>query len=400
MKDQIQDFITRFGPRTAGSDAERKAQEYVANQMLQYTDRVSVEAFQAPLKAKFTKMKFCAMGFMLSLVVFWFSPFAALIISMVNTLVLVCDVMCNEGIADFLFAKQTSLNVTAVLEPQGEVKSTLIFSGHMDSTEECIWWYRLGKPGGPLTMISGLLIAFFPIYLLSHVIISAAIFQSDSMIKWLIVNNWIYLGFLAFSPITIIYFSFHGDRVVEGACDNLSGVILAKNIVTNFADKSNNGKSVLQNTRLRFISFGAEEKGLRGSTAYIKAHEAEVKNEHSFLINIDSVRLPEEINVITGEAMSFVKYDKALLAKTEEALRNKQIPYKTGKLPMGGTDAASFQLRGVPSLSIIGIGMKSLDPTYHTRLDTIDNVDQRALDNVFAGLVKLVETWDNTMAHG
>ncbi|MFM9500661.1 hypothetical protein ACKI1Q_44755, partial [Streptomyces galilaeus] len=81
------------------------------------------------------------------------------------------------------------MNVIATLEPQGEVRSTLIFSGHMDSTEECIWWYRLGKPAGPLTMMAGLLIAFFPLYLLSHVMVSAMAFEAESMIKFLIVNN-------------------------------------------------------------------------------------------------------------------------------------------------------------------------------------------------------------------
>jgi hypothetical protein len=80
MKDQIQDIIARFGPRAAGSEAERKAQEYIANDMLRYTDKVEVLPFRSYLTAKFGKMKGYALGYMISLVVFWFSPPIAMMI--------------------------------------------------------------------------------------------------------------------------------------------------------------------------------------------------------------------------------------------------------------------------------------------------------------------------------
>jgi aminopeptidase YwaD len=182
---------------------------------------------------------------------------------------------------------------------------------------------------------------------------------------------------------------------VEGACDNLSGIIISKNVVSAFADPNNKGKSILKNTRLRFISFGAEEKGLRGSTAYCEAHDRELRREDAHLINTDSIRLADQISIVTGEVMNFVTYSTVLIEKTGKAFQSKNIPYKKGKLPMGGTDAVPFQQDAIPSLSIIGMNMKSLDPTYHTRLDVIDNVDQKALDYVRDGLIELVKQWDN-----
>jgi hypothetical protein len=61
---------------------------------------------------------------------------------------------------------------------------------------------------------------------------------------------------------------------------------------------------------------------------------------------------------------------------------------------MGGTDAIPFQQKNIPSLSIIGMNMKKLDPTYHTRLDVIENVNQAALDNTKTALIELVNQWD------
>lgn len=392
MKEQIQDIISRFGPRPAGSEAELRAQSYIATQMKQLTDNVIVETFKAPLTAKFGKLKWYALSFNLSLIFFWFSPVAAFILSIICAIVLVCDLMRNDGIADFLFPLKTSVNVYATLEPQEEVTSTLIFSGHIDSTQECIWWYRLKTLGAKLTIAAGLIIASFPLFLLWY-IISTHLFEAVVNI-----NLGLYIAYVALSPITIIYYTFHGDIVVEGACDNLSGVIISKNVVTNFADPHNKGKSILKNTRLRFISFGAEEKGLRGSTAYCKTHITELKKENAHIVNTDSVRLPDKINIVSGEMMSFVKFDTTLINKIQAAFTSSLVPFKTGMLPMGGTDAIPFQKQNIPAVSIIGMDMKVLDPTYHTRLDTIDNVNQTALNHVKAGLTAFVKQWD-TVPH-
>ena len=390
MKDQIHDIIARYGPRPAGSDAEKNAQEYLASQMHQLTDDVKIEPFQAPLTAKFGKMKWYAGSYLLSLILFWISPISALILSLLCAIVLVCDLMRNDGIADFLFPLKTSYNVSATLEPQEEVRSTLIFSGHIDSTNECTWWYRLKEYGAHLTIACGLLIASLPIFMIWFVI-AAHFFQSTVDF-----NTWLYFGYVLLSPLTIIYFSFHGKIVVDGACDNLSGIIISKNVVSHFADPQRKGHSFLKHTRIRFVSFGSEEKGLRGSTAFSIAHLDELLKENAHILNTDSVRLPEEINIVTGELMSFVTFDKALVSKTENAFNSINVPYKKGSLPMGGTDAIPFQQKNIPSLSIIGMNMKSLDPTYHTRLDTIENVDQLALTRVRDGLIELVKQWDNS----
>jgi aminopeptidase YwaD len=392
MKDQIQDIITRFGPRLAGSQAERDAQEYIASGMKELTNDVQIETFQAPLKAKFGKMKWYAIGYMISLVLFLFSPVASLVVSLICGIVIVCDLMRNDGIADFLFPLETSRNVSATLEPQGNATSTLIFSGHIDSTQECTWWYKYKKYGAHMTIAAGLLIALFPVFVLWFVA-SGQIFPAEP--GAITVNILIYFLFVLLSPVTVIYFSFHGDIVVEGACDNLSGIIISRNVVSAFADPNNKGKSILKKTRIRFVSFGAEEKGLRGSTAYCKRHLKEMQEENACLLNSDSIRLAGEISIITGEMMSFVSFDEGLVNKTEKAFQAQNIFYKKGRLPMGGTDAIPFQQRGIPALSIIGMNMKSLDPTYHTRLDTIDNVEQEALDNVRDGLIELVKEWDS-----
>lgn len=182
---------------------------------------------------------------------------------------------------------------------------------------------------------------------------------------------------------------------VDGACDNLSGVAIAYEIFKKFADEKNRGKSVLQNTRLKFVSFGCEETGLTGSFNYVEQQKEILKTENTHLINIDSIRLPEEVIVIEQEMMSGTNYSTDLINRIQHSFKEKSIPLKTGKTPIGGTDGVPFNRAGIPAVSIIGLSMKKLDPTYHTRRDTIENLNPLALENTMNGLVQFVKNWDS-----
>ena len=48
---------------------------------------------------------------------------------------------------------------------------------------------------------------------------------------------------------------------------------------------------------------------------------------------------------------------------------------------MGATDGTSFSRQGIPVLSIIGIDTRDQDD-YHTRLDNLDNLDPKALEDL------------------
>ncbi len=56
----IQEIISRFGGRYFGSEQEKQAQQYTAEVMKKYCDKVDIEEFQSPLEAHFHSLKiFC-----------------------------------------------------------------------------------------------------------------------------------------------------------------------------------------------------------------------------------------------------------------------------------------------------------------------------------------------------
>ncbi|HRG90397.1 MAG TPA: M28 family peptidase, partial [Chitinophagales bacterium] len=135
--------------------------------------------------------------------------------------------------------------------------------------------------------------------------------------------------------------------------------------------------------------------GLTGSYHYVKMQLPELKEEKAHLVNIDSIRIPEEVCLIKRETMNGTVFDKSLLEKVQSSFKAKNLPIKTGSTPIGGTDGVFFVRAGIPAVSMIGLGMDKLDPTYHTRLDVVDNLSEVALNNVKTALIDFTEKWDS-----
>ncbi|HWB63976.1 MAG TPA: M28 family peptidase, partial [Chitinophagales bacterium] len=205
---------------------------------------------------------------------------------------------------------------------------------------------------------------------------------------------YIWLVFAILTPVTIVYWSMHAEEAVPGAQDNLSGIAIAFESVKNFADPANKGKSSLKNTRLKFVSFGSEEKGLCGSRAYAQTYKEELRKENAQLINIDSVRLVNEVAVVKRELMNGTLHTPLLVNGLLNSFKKLNLPCKTAMLPIGGTDGVSFARAGLPSVTIIGISSSNYDFTYHTRHDIVENIEPQALENVKNAIVDFVNRWD------
>lgn len=385
----ITEIIEKFGPRKAGSEAEKNAQLFIAERSRQYTNNVNFLEFDSYLDARFGKLKYYVVIFFLSLGLYWVSPIVAMALSAINVFFLVVDLMMYRDIlTNFPGKLQKSSNVEAVLDPKEEVKSTIVVAGHMDSTREYTWWFKLGELGVKLTVAAGVLMLLQFIFNLAVVIYGAIKGQP------LPYSNYIWAVLVAVSPVTIVYWSMHAEEAVPGAQDNLSGIAIAFETFKTFADPGNKGKSTLKNTRIRFVSFGSEEKGLCGSRAYAELKQNELKKENAYLVNIDSIRLVNEVAIVERELMNGTTHNAALIHGLKESFKKQGIPYKTAALPIGGTDAVSFARVGLPSVTIIGISSKNYDFTYHTRHDIVENIEPQSLENAKNGIVGFIQEWD------
>ena len=370
-------FIERFGPRKAGTEAETNAQLYLGDQLRAFCDHVVVEPFSASLRAKFGSLRFFTLAFVAALVIPYWSISLAVALALLNSVLYLFHFVLFHSVLDGLFRKRTSHNTIGTIEPILKAKRTLIFTGHMDSTPEFIWWYWLKNWGARSMIIAGLTWLTLPIYLLI-----------SWLMGWSVIGSTVWWIYVALAPLSLVFFFIHGKRVVDGAQDNLSGVAVAYEVIRQLAS------SQLQHTRIRFVSFGAEECGLKGSAAYAVRYREQLLQENAQVINLDGILDIDNMYVLEAETLPMQTHDKALVASLLEAFERNGLPKKPGTIPIGGTDATSFTARGIAATSIVGLPMGSLHPTYHTRLDVVECLNPATLDLMSTVLVDFARTMD------
>ncbi len=373
----IEDIIARFGGRYYGSRQEKDAQYYTAKILKKFSDKTEVQPFRSPLHAHFKSLRLFCTVYVVSLVLFKVNIYAAAVVGMLNTIFFMGHFVTYRHWLDFLFPKQTSYNVVADIEPLGMATSTIIVAGHMDSVKEFKWWYKLKHTGVVLSVIAGFLIPFLGLFCLA-----ASFFQPS------VITDIIWWFFVLATPVLIVYFDMHGDIVVDGALDNLTGVALAVEMAKVFSNTR------LNNTRVRIISFGAEEAGLRGSWAYAKANRQKLLDENALLLNLDTIKEKSELTVVTGELNTLVFFKNDLVERLEESFRFNNTAYKKILLNVGATDASAFHILGLPALAVIGMASEKLDPCYHTRLDNTQNLKPEGLLALREVLIHFIEEWD------
>ena len=377
MLSYIDDIITRFGGRYFGSNEEKQAQLYTADILRQYCDKVEVEEFQSALEAHFQSLKgFCTI-YLVVLILLKADVRVAGIVGILNTIFFLGHFVTYRHWLDFLFPKKPSWNVIGDIEPTGEVRDTLIVAGHIDSVKEFKWWYRYKQNGAVMTIVASFLISLLGLYSVLAIFIHA---------DWYGYGWWV---FALLSPLLIVLFDMHGDSVVHGASDNLTGVAMAVEMAKIYS------KERLKHTRLRIISFGAEEACLRGAWAYSRDHKEQLLKEKAFLFNLDTIKDLEHLTIGSSETNTLVFYKKENVKLVQDAFAAAGVPVKTLPLMVGASDASAFHINGIPAVCVIGMDSGKLDPTYHTRLDVIENINPLALEAMKKVLIQFITTWDN-----
>ncbi len=383
-------IIERFGPRSPGSDAERQAQDWVRQQFerLSGPNQVHVQKFRAAVTAKFVSLKFFVAVFAVAMSLAWFNLPLAATIALINTVLFLGHFVMYRDWLDPFFPKSDSSNITATLEPREHVRSTILIAGHVDSATEFGWWYRFGQTGIVMTVLAGFVIVLSGLYL------AVAAFLAPDLMALSSPGKLVWYLLVAASPTLITLWSIHGDRVVDGAIDNLSGLAVAWGTGRHFARPGSPGHSLLKHTRLKLVSFGSEECGLKGSRAYVKQFEQELRAEKAVLLNMESFKDDQFLTLLTGEAFTGARYPRELNDRLAAAMKKCGCTYTKNTLMVGATDATSFANRGLPATCVIGLSSDKLDPTYHTRLDNMEHLKTSGMDAMLRVLVAFIEAWD------
>jgi hypothetical protein len=174
---------------------------------------------------------------------------------------------------------------------------------------------------------------------------------------------------------------------VPGAADNLSGSALAV-AMCRFLVK--NPAYIPDGTEIRFISFGSEEAGLRGSRRYVKRHLDELQRLDARLLNFETVAHPE-ITILASDANGTVKNSPEMVKSVVAAAARAGVPYKVMPAFLGiANDSAPFSQAGLKATTLLPFKMpQQMVAFYHQKWDRPEILNQAPLLNV----LKLAFEW-------
>lgn len=376
----------RIGPRKPGSPEEYRAQQWFQKDMKNYCEETRIDEFTLHRQGFMGFIPFTVACGIASVFVNWFaSPIAALILCICAFVPLFFEFLMYKEFDDFLFPKQTSHNMIAVRKPKGEVKQRIVMVGHSDSQFECTLNYLIGGLQAKLFVeipaVVGLIVqtVFALVCIIAGKGGAAVNIQSA---------RWFFILFFVIScvfiPFEFAFLFFQSwTKSVPGASDNLSGCYVGMAVVKALDE----AKVRFENTEVVVICSGSEEAGLRGSKAYAKAHEKELKEIPTCVVALDTFRDLETMAVYHRDLSGTLQHHDGTKVLVHDACANCGFDVKYESIYIGGSDAASFTQRGIPAT-----GFAAMDPAppryYHTRLDTPENLRPEAIK---AGIEIMIE---------
>jgi hypothetical protein len=313
---------------------------------------------------------------------------AAVVFSIISVSIFILEFFFALEVVDPFFKKSESLNIVGRLRKPGasSVKRLLILSGHHDSALE-FTWLRFTGYGFFVLMITWLL-ALIAVLVMSAIQLAGVISGNGSWVEAGTLG-WVLVAYpLAPAIIFALFFSRGRGNggTVPGAADNLSacGLVVA---MSRFL--AENPSCIPDDTEIRFITFGGEEAGVRGSRRYVKRHLDELKRLEARLLNYETIA-HAEVAILTSETNGSVKNSPEMVSSVVAAAQRAGVPYKVQPATLGtGSDAGPFSRLGIQATTLLGFKVQQMVAFYHQERDTPDVLSIEPLLNV----LKLTLEW-------
>ncbi len=368
------ELIRRFGPRLPGSAASHATAEAIRDSLALSCGAARLEPFRVHPGSFYSYTKILPVSYFLAIASLFFPPVFAVIAAFALTagmLVMLCQFAFYVHVPDFLFPRRTGWNVSAVIEPEGPAQRELILSGHHDSAPVA----RIFD--GPFARFYVLAIflpyAFFLFALAVVVARLAGAFAPPPA--------WVFALLAAGLPATVGYFLLVATRRGSpGAGDNLVSSVMVARLARDLAGD----RSRLKGTRLRIVSFDAEEAGLRGAAAWFRVHAAELLQLPCHHLNFDSLYNLRDLQCLVSDVNGTVPLSRSMADELVQSAAAEGLQMRPFGMIFGagGTDAAESARRGIEAATIIAMPTELVRPdlVYHTARDTVEHIEPSVIE--------------------
>lgn len=381
-----------IGPRPSTGPGERRAAEFIAAAMRATGGEPNVESFLSPKSGWRPFALASAMALAAeALFLLWPRPAGAALASAIVASALACAILELLFIPNPLawaLPKAPSQNVWMRIAPRGVARGRVLVVAHYDTHRTPLAysspaWVRIFRSLTSLGMgASALLAAIFA---------AGILFPGASGLR---------AASLLVSVIHLLLFALTAQADLAphtpGANDNASGVGALLALADRFR------ASPMESSDLWFLATGCEEVGLYGMRAFVRAHEADLRDRKApfSVVNIDSIggRGCGPCFISSEKLLATFPSDPGLLALAAETMRDRpDLEARQAAYQGAYTDGAIAIKAGLPTITFLGLDKRGWIPHVHQMSDVVANVDPEALarttDFIEALIRKIGSRW-------
>ncbi len=396
---RTKEIIDFFGPRLVGNESTAKASQHLYDSFSPYCDSVHKDNFSLHPEAFLSWIKIMVSIYFVSLILMYLSqPLFSFLALSAGIVIMVREFFFYYEMIDPLFPKKEGHNIYGVIEPKGEATNTFVYSGHHDSAK--VFTFFSGNQHSYVLKVFGALGSYLFLTILSFIdsirqIVDGSLFS----ITFPPVVFFILLIFstAAFYIVRMLWF-FTGKEVSPGAGDNLIASTIGVELASYFHHEKEGGNP-LEHTRLVFASFDGEEAGLRGSRNFYTTHKEDgLFAGKTYNFNVDCLFDHEHIGFLTSDINNRIQLSQSMATECVEIAGSMGYEAHSKKIAFltGGTDAAEAAKIGIESTTLIAMPWtnSTRSNVYHTPLDTVEAIDEKAVEQTISIAIKYIERLD------
>jgi hypothetical protein len=384
--------LCSFEGRLAGTDAERRAANRLAQRLRESGRAVEVEPTYVHPRVPLIWAAHAALAFAGSLVAIA-SPAAGFGIVLATAVSLFFDMNTRFYLLRRLFFRRASQNVYSP-GPRPDAPARLILNAHYDAARTGYLFGRRVRRREAMVppryrLVLGLpRLLFWPLASLLPII---GLRMAGVDASWLSVLQLIPTLILLVS--VFLLGDWELSEVVPGANDNASGVAT----VLSLADALD--AEPPENLDVCVLLTGAEECGMEGMRSFVREHRDGLERGSTVFLVLDMVG-KGHLHYLTGEGLAITYRHNRRLVELCDAIATASRE-DGGDLDVGpvalatATDALPAILAGYPAITLWALaenGLPGLE--YHTPRDTPDRLDREALERAHGFALALIRALD------
>ena len=373
----LRSIVKRFPRRAPGSDDERLAQEFIADEIRPHVDEVRLQPFRFSSSLYLVIAAHFAVGLVGTLVFPWSPNLAAVIYAGCGTAYLLDSARWCYTLRHLL-PKCDSLNMIAIQRATAPIQRRIVMVGHVDAAPAGLMFRTPAGRVASRRVASWVTELFKPLRLLvAGMFVMAAIPPLKFVWPevWTFPITFVATNVGAFVLVAGCLQAAFRAPVSPGANDNASGCTAVVALAAKLRDEKPVG------TELVYVTTGCEEAGTGGAYELAKAMKDQWDRRLTTIVVLDAVGAGTMTTYREGEVWPQPS-DRALVQRADQIAREVYgDPLPKYRAPAGATDQVAFAAWGFRGIAFGTIdGSVGTPANYHQLSDTPENIDEGVLE--------------------